>query len=266
MKKIYLLLLSITLTACATMNDKSQSEYFKDFQTQVVALSQRIEILESKVQRDTGLKSNIYERVDKMEERINEIDKTITKIKNHPFFEGLDTVKLQPAPSSTVITIKPEETTKQEKIISSSPKQVDEDKMTAKRNETPALSTKQEAVKITTVEPNAIYNQGYEMYLNGKYAQAITIFREFLKNFPTNDLADNAQYWIGECYYAQKMFDRAIAEFKKTETYPDGNKIPDAYLKIVYSYNELGKKDEASKWKKLLLEKYANSEAAKKLH
>lgn len=246
-------------------HDTTQSEYFKDFQTQLMALSQRVEVLESKVQRDIGLRSGVYDKVDRLEVEMREVKDTIAKVKSHPLFEGLDTLKLEPAPSSTVITIKPSEVEKMEKEQGIKEVQLKEEKPVEKVKEEATVKAKVGDVTIVKTNPAVLYNQGYEMYLNGKYAQAITIFREFLQNYPKDPLADNAQYWIGECYYSQKMFDRAISEFKKVENYPDGNKIPDAYLKIVYSYSELGKKEEAGQWKKLLLEKYANSEAAKKL-
>ncbi|MCX7771129.1 MAG: tol-pal system protein YbgF [Proteobacteria bacterium] len=262
MRKIFFLFV-LFLTGCSMTQDRNQAEYFKDFQTQLLALSQRVEVLESKIQRDMGLKSSVYDRVDKLEEKMRDTDDTLTKLKSHPLFEGLDTVKLQPAPSSTVITIKPSEVEKLEKQATKA--QVEEVKQAERVKDDAVLKAKVGEATVVRTNPAVLYNQGYEMYLSGKYAQAITIFREFLQNFPNDSLADNAQYWIGECYYSQKMFDRAITEFKKTENYPDGNKVPDAYLKIYYSYNELGKKDEANQWKKLLLEKFGNSEAAKKV-
>lgn len=259
----FIYLFALLLVGCAVTQDRNQAEYFKDFQTQLVALSQRVEVLESKIQRDTGLKNSVYDRVDKLEEKMRDTEETLSKIKAHPLFEGLDTVKLQPAPSSTVITIKPSDVEKFEK---QTPKiQQDDVKQVEKVKEEAVVKAKVGEATLVRTNPAVLYNQGYEMYLNGKYAQAITIFREFLQNFPNDALADNAQYWIGECYYSQKMFDRAISEFKKTENFPDGNKVPDAYLKIYYSYNELGKKEDANHWKKLLLDKFPNSEAAKKV-
>ena len=38
-------------------------------------------------------------------------------------------------------------------------------------------------------------------------------FEELVKSDATNDLADS-QYWLAECYYSQKDFKRAIAEFE----------------------------------------------------
>jgi len=261
-KKLLIIMLPLILFGCTMTHETTQSEYFKDFQTQLMALSQRVEVLESKIQRDIGLRSEVYDKVDKIEADMRDVKDTLSKIKNHPLFEGLEIVKLEPAPTSTVITIKPAE---EEKLQAEKEKKQEVTKPVEKIKEVATVKAKFGEVTVEKTNPVILYNQGYEMYLNGKYAQAISIFREFLQNYPNDALADNAQYWIGECYYSQKMFDRAIAEFKKVENYPDGNKIPDAYLKIVYSYNELGKKEEANHWKKILIEKYGNSEAAKKL-
>jgi tol-pal system protein YbgF len=261
-RKLLIMILPLILFRCTMTNEKTQSEYFKDFQTQLMSLSQRVEVLESKIQRDIGLRSGVYDRVDKLEGDVKDVKDTISKIKSHPLFEGLETVKLEPAPTSTVITIKPSEV---EKLQAEKENKYEEAKPVKKVKEEATVKAKVGEVTVEKTNPVVLYNQGYEMFLNGKYAQAISIFREFLQNYPNDALADNAQYWIGECYYSQKMFDRAIVEFKKVENYPDGNKIPDAYLKIVYSYNELGKKEDANHWKKILIEKYGNSEAAKKL-
>ncbi len=262
MKKLLIIMLPLILFSCTMTHETTQSEYFKDFQTQLMSLSQRVEVLETKIKRDMDFRSGIYDRVDKLEMDIKDVKDTLSKIKNHPLFEGLETVKLEPAPTSTVITIKPAEI---EKLQAEKAKKQEEAQPVEKVKEEATVKAKVGEATVEKINPVVLYNQGYEMFLNGKYAQAISIFREFLQNYSNDPLADNAQYWIGECYYSQKMFDRAIAEFKKVENYPDGNKIPDAYLKIVYSYNELGKKEEANHWKKVLIEKYGNSEAAKKL-
>ncbi len=50
--------------------------------------------------------------------------------------------------------------------------------------------------------------------------------------FPQSDLADNAQYWIGECFYSQKKFQEAKEGFAAVaEHFPFGNKVPDALYK-----------------------------------
>jgi len=42
-------------------------------------------------------------------------------------------------------------------------------------------------------------------------------FVEFIKRFPKHDLADNAQYWIGEGYYAQKKYEPALTAYQHSD-------------------------------------------------
>ena len=54
-----------------------------------------------------------------------------------------------------------------------------------------------------------------------------------MARYPHHGYADNAQYWIGECYYDLKQYKAAVREFRRVvERYPHGNKVPEAMLKI----------------------------------
>jgi tol-pal system protein YbgF len=99
------------------------------------------------------------------------------------------------------------------------------------------------------------YRAAVELVKSGKSDEAITALHAFLQHYPRNDYADNAQYWLGEVYYAQKDYQHALAEFRATiETYPRGNKVPDALLKVGFCYASLGQADKA----KAVLEQVTN--------
>ena len=88
-------------------------------------------------------------------------------------------------------------------------------------------------------------------------------FKKFINLFPNHDLADNAQYWIGEAYYAEKEYERAVIELNEViKKYPKGDKVAASMVKQGMAFYELGNKKEA----KLLLErvktKYPNTEEA----
>ena len=86
-------------------------------------------------------------------------------------------------------------------------------------------------------DPVAQYQRYVSALRAGNHAYAITGLRNFLEQHPAHDYADNAQYWLGEAYYDQKDYKRALAEFRLTvEKYPDGNKVPDALLKAGFCY------------------------------
>jgi len=92
---------------------------------------------------------------------------------------------------------------------------------------------------------------------------AITALRAFLGDHARHDLADNAQYWLGEVYYDAKDWGRALIEFRATvEQYPRGNKVPDALLKMGYCYASLGQTAKAKAALEQVIETYPKSQPA----
>ena len=88
-------------------------------------------------------------------------------------------------------------------------------------------------------------------------------FQTYLKQFPDTEVADNAQYWIGESYYATGDFTSAIAEFNKViQGYPKGDKVPAAMLKIGLSHSRLKNPTEANKTYRALIQRYPKSPEA----
>lgn len=91
--------------------------------------------------------------------------------------------------------------------------------------------------------PLDLYQGAYRDYQRGNYDFAIQGFKEFLDGSPNSDLADNAAYWIGECYYSQKKYRDAIRQFDEViNKYQQSDKVPAALLKKGLSYIELGEK------------------------
>lgn len=96
------------------------------------------------------------------------------------------------------------------------------------------------------VEPAQLYNAAYEDYLRGNFDLAIQGFSEYAKRFPSTDLAGNALYWIGECYYSKKQFKEAIDVFTQLlNTYKTSDKAAAALLKKGLAYLELGDRSQA---------------------
>jgi tol-pal system protein YbgF len=90
-------------------------------------------------------------------------------------------------------------------------------------------------------DPQALYQSAYNDFLRGNYDLAILAFRQFLASFASSQLADNAQYWIGECYFHQQRFREAIAEFERVATaYPSSERLASALLREGYAWLELG--------------------------
>ena len=89
-----------------------------------------------------------------------------------------------------------------------------------------------------------LYKGGVDLLRAGKHDSAVVAFRDLVSRYRDHDLADNAQYWIGEAFYARKDYTVALAEFRvAVDRYPRGNKVPDALLKVGYCHLALGQTD-----------------------
>jgi tol-pal system protein YbgF len=93
---------------------------------------------------------------------------------------------------------------------------------------------------------------------------AISALRAFLDAHGDDDLADNAQYWLGEVYYDEKDWARAVVEFRATvDGYPKGNKVPDALLKLGYCYDKLGQGAKARAALQQVVDAYPGTQPAR---
>ncbi len=101
------------------------------------------------------------------------------------------------------------------------------------------------------------YDRAYLDFSKGNYELAILGFNEYLKVYPRSERADNAQYWIGECYYVQNDYPSAIEAFQRVlDRYSDGNKAPGAMLKIGYALLGLDREPDATRQLKTVIERY----------
>ncbi|OEU64351.1 MAG: tol-pal system protein YbgF [Desulfuromonadales bacterium C00003094] len=111
--------------------------------------------------------------------------------------------------------------------------------------------------------PTELYLQAFADYAAGRYQPAIQGFNAFIDNYPGNDYAGNAQYWLGECYYALEDYQQAVVEFEKAATqYPESGKAPEALLKMVPALRRVNQFEQAREALQLLLRRYPDSPAA----
>lgn len=89
--------------------------------------------------------------------------------------------------------------------------------------------------------PRTSYDVAYAYILQRDYDAAEGAFADFLSRYEDNELAGNAQYWLGESYYARGRYrDAAAAFLKGYEGYKSSQKAPDSLLKLGMSLKELG--------------------------
>ena len=96
------------------------------------------------------------------------------------------------------------------------------------------------ALPVPTGSDRMNYQAAFDLLKSGQYEKATGAFQRFLVTFPDSALADNAQYWLGECYYVTRRYDDALKAFRTVvDKYPESRKLPDAWLKIGYTQYEM---------------------------
>jgi tol-pal system protein YbgF len=102
-----------------------------------------------------------------------------------------------------------------------------------------------------------IYSEAYNDLVQGNVDMAIEGFTAFLRNFPTNERADDAQYYIGEAYYNGRKYPEAIPAFQKVVTdYASGSKVASALYKLGKAKLAVKQDDSAIADFKTLIGKY----------
>lgn len=93
---------------------------------------------------------------------------------------------------------------------------------------------------------SAQYNAAYGLLRQADYPAAEQALRNFVRQHPSDPLAGNAQYWLGESYYARGKYSEAAAAFADGyKRYPKGAKAPDELLKLSMSLARGDQKHEA---------------------
>lgn len=95
-------------------------------------------------------------------------------------------------------------------------------------------------------DPQALYETAYNDYQRGNYDLAILGFLQYLEGEPAADLADNATYWVGECYYRQGRHQKAIEQYDLVlSRYEGSDRTASALLRKGFAYLELGQQAQA---------------------
>ena len=109
-----------------------------------------------------------------------------------------------------------------------------------------------------------LYRLGYGDYAKGNYDQALVELQEFVRNNPQDDLADDAQYLIGEVNFSQQKYQDAVAAYDRMlSDHPAGDKAAAAYLKKGLALLEMNRTADAVIQLQHVISAYPKSEEAR---
>lgn len=113
-------------------------------------------------------------------------------------------------------------------------------------------------------EKGRAYSAAYQLFTEGNYEKARGEFQNFLAAYPNSEYSDNAQFWLGECYFSEKKYEAAILEYEKIiKNYPNSNKVRYALLKQGLSFLKMGDKTSAKLLLQEVIKNYPNTSQAR---
>jgi tol-pal system protein YbgF len=119
------------------------------------------------------------------------------------------------------------------------------------------------AAPVSGASEQATYDAGMAALRTGNYDKAVSTFREVVTNYPTGDLAPNAQFWMGESYYTKGDLESAVTAYRKVlSDWPNARKAPDAMVKLGFSLSDLKRTSEARSTLEEVVRKYPGTPAA----
>jgi tol-pal system protein YbgF len=96
------------------------------------------------------------------------------------------------------------------------------------------------------LSPNRLFDTAFSDYSASQYMAAISGFQELLKNFPTAERADDAQYFIGESLVNMNRLPEAIEAYNLViQRYPSGDQVDMAYWRRGFVESRMGQTDAA---------------------
>lgn len=202
---------------------ESQAETVSEIQSlqaEVQQLSGQVDenrrLVEQTVERDTTEQDVMKARLEGLEQRVAEMETELQRIRRHVGLKKAAVPEREPTEKD-----RPEAEPLEEKGTAISPEK-------------------------------SLYEESLSEYKAGNYLKAIEGFKTFIDRYPDSDLADNSQFWIGECHMSRGQFEKAILAYQEViQKYGKGNKVPNAMLRQAMAFDELDDKTST----KLLLQK-----------
>lgn len=113
------------------------------------------------------------------------------------------------------------------------------------------------------LSPQRMFETARADYAAGQWSLAIAGFEQYIRTFGTTDLADDAQFYIGESYQLDSKFKEAVSAYDQViSAYPTGDRVPQALYKRGVALSLLGENDRARESFQQVIRNYPSSEVA----
>ncbi len=108
------------------------------------------------------------------------------------------------------------------------------------------------------------YREAWTAWSEGQAEACIDRFREFLQTYASSNYAENASYWMADCYFKRGDYKTAILRFDDVVArYPDGPRAPDALYRQGEALLRAGYGQAAGKAFERVIDEYPDSVRAR---
>jgi len=107
------------------------------------------------------------------------------------------------------------------------------------------------------------YRAAHTKWREGDAAGCVDLFGKFLQTYPASEYADDATYWLADCYFKQGNFSAAVLRFDDVaRNFPSGDKAPDALYRQGEALLRMGHGTAAGNAFEKVIRDYPNSARA----
>lgn len=90
------------------------------------------------------------------------------------------------------------------------------------------------------VDPGVGYQHALELFRGKQYAEAAQAFESLLAGGVDQKLRDNCRYWLGECLFGSKQYNKAIEHFRQVLEFEKSEKKDESQMMVARSYAAMG--------------------------
>jgi tol-pal system protein YbgF len=120
-------------------------------------------------------------------------------------------------------------------------------------------------ISADVVGENRAFESAYNFYKAENYQNAVSAFRDFLKNYPQSVHEANVYYWLGNASFLLKDCKGSVSSYQALiEKYQDHPRVPEAMLNIASCQQDMNNKTAAKKTLKQLISQFPGSDASEK--
>jgi len=261
MKTLHLSILTLltSLSVCAPPAWGVSKEIIQ-LQTQVQALQDQMTHMQQFFDERMGVMKNL---MDQNTDSMNKVTAAITALQT-----GLE--KLQNDSSGRVDQLSGQIQALNDSLdelkarLAKVSKQLD-DVQAAQQNQAAAAAAQQaqQQALAQAPPPDVLYNNALRDYNAGKNDLAKQEFSDYVRFYPTTDLAGNSFFYLAEIDFKQGDYQGAVKNYDQVlQNFPTGNKAPSSDLKKGLALIELGQKDDGIAELRHVIQRYPRSNEA----